>query len=126
MSEERVDIVDNQDKPIGETITLDSAHKNFIPHRVSAVLVFKPSGKIIIQVHKHYGKRYDHSVGGHVSAGESYEVAARREAKEELRLTSPIKKVAEGVVSKEYYPRTGDKIPTYLVFLQPKFQKIGN
>jgi ADP-ribose pyrophosphatase YjhB (NUDIX family) len=111
MSQELVDIVDDRDVPTGETTPLDkSLHTSPIPHRVSAVLVFRPNGKLIVQVHKHHGRRFDHSVGGHVSAGEDYLTAAKREMSEELELDVPLEELATGVKSHEYYHQTGDRM----------------
>jgi isopentenyldiphosphate isomerase len=106
---ELVDIVDDQDNPTGQQLGREEVHAKGLPHRVSAVLVFRENGNLIIQVHKYHGRRKDHSVGGHVSAGETYEIAAQREMEEELNLKQPLTKVANGVFSHEYYPATGDK-----------------
>lgn len=57
-----------------------------------------------MQVHKHHGRRLDHSVGGHVGAGESYLDAAKREMAEELELDTPLTPVAVDVMSYEHYP----------------------
>lgn len=109
-AQEQVDIVDEKDVPTGRVVTLSQAHREILPHRIAAVLVFRPNGNLIVQVHKYHGRRLDHSVGGHVSAGEDYGTAAQREMEEELRLTTPLKTIAEGVVSREDYPKTGDKV----------------
>lgn len=109
MSEESVDIVTETDQLTGKTTTLREAHTGVMPHRVSAVLIFRPNGKLIAQLHKHHGRLIDHSVGGHVSAGEDYETAAKREMQEELGLYLPLTRIARGVLSQEYYPKTGDK-----------------
>src|SRR3989344_3506193 len=101
MDKELIDIVDLDDKPTGQTMDREQAHKQHVVHRISAVLIFRPNGKLLVQKHKYHNRLLDHSVGGHVSAGESYEQAAKREMKEELNLDIPIKEVAHGVVSAE-------------------------
>ncbi|MDO8591868.1 MAG: NUDIX hydrolase [bacterium] len=107
--EELVDAVSEQDVPTGEKVTVPAAHDRYLPHRIVAVLIFKPSGKLLVQVHAHHGRRLDHSVGGHVSAGETYAQAAQREMQEELNLDVSLTKIAESVMSREYYSKSGDK-----------------
>lgn len=107
---EQVDIVDKNDVTTGQTAGLKEADQNLLLHRVAAVLIFRPNGNLLIQRHKYHGRRLDHSVGGHVSAGEDYETAAKREMNEELRLHLPLTKVAEGVLSEEYYPHDGNRV----------------
>ena len=80
---ELFDLVDNNDIVIGVT-DKPTAHSIRQLHRVAAVYVFKASGELYVQIHKISGGRYDHSVGGHVSKGETYGFAAQREAEEEL------------------------------------------
>lgn len=103
--DEELDVVDEKDNLTGQIISYSLAHKDYIPHRIAAVLVFRANGTLLVQVHKHHNRMLDHSVGGHVMAGETYEVAAKREMEEELGLKAPITKVATGIVSKEYYPK---------------------
>ncbi len=81
-----VDVVDEYDQPTGQTATKEEAHDGKLRHRVVAVYVFDTQGKLYIQVHKKSGGLLDHSVGGHVDAGEDYTTAAYREAAEELGL----------------------------------------
>lgn len=107
---ELVDVVDEQDNPTGQQIDMEDAHKQVLPHRISAVLVFRENGKMLVQVHKYHGRRLDHAVGGHVSAGEDYETAAYREMEEELGISNKLKTIAEGVVSDEYYHQTDHKV----------------
>ena len=89
---EKLDLVDKNDNIVGVT-TKDEAHEFGYIHRVAAVFVFTPDGKLYIQEHIKTGNRYDHSVGGHVLRGESYDDAAKREAAEELGITDPLTKV---------------------------------
>jgi isopentenyl-diphosphate Delta-isomerase len=86
---ERFDLVDKQDRVIGITDKA-TAHAGKQLHRAVAVYVFDESGKLYIQVHKAGGGLYDHSVGGHVSQGETYVTAASREAAEELGVKQPL------------------------------------
>ena len=89
---EVLDRVDENDKVIGQT-TKDEAHKYAHIHRVAAVFVFAQDGNLYVQEHIKTGNAYDHSVGGHVLRGESYDEAAKREAEEELDITEPLTKL---------------------------------
>ena len=84
---EYFDVVDENDKPTGKRTTKAKAHEKGILHRLVAVYVFDKQGRLYVQDHK-LSRLLDHSVGGHVSAGEDYATAAKREAEEELGLKS--------------------------------------
>lgn len=87
---ELFDLIDKNDKVIGTT-DKPTAHANRQLHRVAAVFVFNDIGELYVQVHKQSKGLYDHSVGGHVSKGETYAIAAYREAEEELGIKQPLK-----------------------------------
>lgn len=89
---ELFDLVDTNDKVIGTTDKL-TAHSNGDIHRIVAVFLFDENGSLYVQEHL-IGKNLDHSVGGHVDKSESYDEAAKREAKEELGLSTPLSKVS--------------------------------
>jgi len=93
MTKELFDIVNLQDEVIGTTDKI-RAHKNGELHRVGAVYVFNSQGQLYIQVHKKSGGLYDHSVGGHISKGETYADGAKREAQEELGITQPLEELS--------------------------------
>lgn len=86
---EKFDLVDEQDNIIGTT-DKPTAHANRQIHRVAAVYVFNEKDELYVQVHKVSGGKFDHSVGGHVSKGEDYATAAKREAQEELGINQPL------------------------------------
>jgi len=100
MSIELFDLVDSNDNVIGVTNKLD-AHATGKLHRVAAVFVFNEVGELYVQQHPRDGK-WDHSVGGHVSKGETYAEAAAREAEEELGITQPLKELAVSLSGEEY------------------------
>ena len=89
MTEETFDEVTQDDQVVGST-TKAIAHTEARIHRVVAVYVILPNGLYCIQVHQAAGQ-LDHSVGGHVTAGETYEEAAQREAFEELNISAPLR-----------------------------------
>ncbi len=92
-----VEIVDVNDIMTGESKTRIEAHKLALPHRIASVFVFSDDGRLVVQVRKDNG-RYDHSVGGHVDIGESYEQAAQREMEEELGIVAPLSPVRMSVI----------------------------
>ena len=107
---ELVDEVTRQDIPTSQTTTIREADDQGILHRVAAVFVFDKNGDLLLQVHEKSNGQLDHTVGGHVSAGETYEQAARREMSEEIGLVAPLKTVKLGVFSNEQFPGAPDKI----------------
>ncbi len=101
---ELFDEVDENDVPTGRKITKKQAHQEGCLHRCVAVFVFDEKGKLYVQEHKATGL-FDHSVGGHVSAGEEYLPAAIREAEEELGLKNQkLTFIDKSVRSIEFYP----------------------
>jgi isopentenyldiphosphate isomerase len=97
---ELFDIVDISDKVVGVT-DKKTAHSTGQLHRVAAVFVFNQAGELYVQEHPRDGK-WDHSVGGHVSQGESYAHAASREAQEELGINQPLEELATSVYADEH------------------------
>lgn len=90
---EKFDLVDINDNIIGVT-DKETSHQNGDLHRVIAIFVFNEKGELYLQEHIKSGGLWDHSVGGHVSQGEGYDTAAKREGFEELNLNCPLKKIS--------------------------------
>lgn len=90
---ELFDIVNTNDELIGVS-DRETAHKNRHIHRVVAVFVFNTSGQLYVQIHQKSGGLLDHSVGGHVSKGETYLQGALREAKEELDISQHLEELS--------------------------------
>jgi isopentenyl-diphosphate delta-isomerase type 1 len=85
---EYFEIVDENDRVIGQA-TRSECHGNpALIHRVAHVLVFDRSDRLLLQKRSMNKDtqpgRWDTSVGGHLDPGESYLDAARREMREEL------------------------------------------
>lgn len=82
-----IQIVDENDNPIGSTSMHDAYDKGLI-HRIVHVIVEDQNGRILLQKRSDKVATakncWDISVGGHVDEGESYEEAALRELREEL------------------------------------------
>lgn len=90
---ELFDLVDAEDRVIGVT-NKSEAHSQRLLHRMVAIFVFNAQGELYVQIHKASGGLFDHSVGGHVSQGESYIFAAQREGSEELGLNQPLEEIS--------------------------------
>ena len=94
MSKEIFDVVDEEDRIVGEA-TRDQVHVDpSLIHRVVHVLVFNSNHDLFLQKRArtkdiHPGK-WDTSVGGHVDKGESYQDAAVREMEEELGIKGAV------------------------------------
>ncbi len=109
--DELLDIVDEHDHTTSQVVTKQVAHDQLLPHRVAAVFVFTTSGKLLVQAHKSYKRRLDHSVGGHVDAGEDYLTAAKREMQEEIGLSTQLQEVALHVGPVKRKTSNGGKDP---------------
>ena len=117
-----MDKVDERDNLIGTT-TKDEAHKLGYAHRVAAVFVFNDEGKLLVQLRKKDGL-LDHSAAGHIDLGEGYDEAARRELKEELGITPPLKKL--GIFyADERLPRREDRVVHYFGLYETKVDKLS-
>lgn len=123
MNTELLDAVDHTDKVIGTT-DRKTAHSTGELHRVAAVYVFNQDGELYVQQHHSDGK-WDHSVGGHVSRGETYAEAAAREAKEELGITQPLQELAISISGVEY-PNEQHFFGLYSCVADPNWEFIPN
>ncbi|HEV7453710.1 MAG TPA: NUDIX domain-containing protein [Candidatus Saccharimonadales bacterium] len=95
--------VDEHDKLTGRVLprAVVCDGTSMVVHRCVAVYVFDTQGRVYIQTHKKSGL-FDHSVGGHVDAGENYAIAARRETEEELGIAGvPFHELGTGILSNE-------------------------
>lgn len=123
MPEEEFDIVDTEDRVIGQA-PRSVVHAYRWLHRAVHIFVFNSRGELLI--HKRSATKdecprlYTSSASGHLSAGEDYEPAAVRELQEELGLSSPLewlqKFPAGAATSYEFsglYRTTTDEPPTF-------------
>ncbi len=82
-----IQIVDKNDKPIGEA-SMSEAHDKGLIHRIVRVMVENPKGQILLQKRSPEVARWpncwDNSAAGHVDVGEEYLTAAKRELDEEI------------------------------------------
>ena len=74
-------------------------HGDNLRHRAVHILIFNKKGEILLQKRSRWKDRHpllwDSSAAGHVSAGEEYDSAARRELQEELGIDMPLQQVAK-------------------------------
>jgi isopentenyldiphosphate isomerase len=84
---ELVDVVDAEGRTVG-TVTRRELRARRLPHRCVYVLVFHTDGRLFIHLRTPtkdvYPSHWDVTVGGVLSAGETFADGARREAAEEL------------------------------------------
>lgn len=87
---EYIDVVDNKNNII-DTASKDDIYTKQLTHRIIHVFVFNNEGKIALNLRaKDLPFCADHwctAVAGHVSAGETPELAAMRESEEEIGIT---------------------------------------
>ncbi|MDI6786218.1 MAG: NUDIX domain-containing protein [bacterium] len=88
MEKENFEIVDKKGNVIGMASRKECHNNPGIIHRVAHVLVFNSQNELYLQKRSKTKDiqpgKWDTSVGGHLNPGESFEIAAYREMKEEL------------------------------------------
>ena len=91
-AEEILDIVDENDQVIGKKSRSDIYSEGLKNYRVVNAFVVNSEGKLWIPRRTASKKLFplalDMSVGGHVSSGENYDFAFKRELEEELHMNS--------------------------------------
>lgn len=124
--EEMVDVVDRSDNVIGESPKKD-VYKKGLSNRIVHIFVINPdSGEIFIQKRgagvRYLPNYYCTSAGGHVKSGESYEIAARREMKEEIGLHVKLHFVEKFIYDcPETNPSTPRFISLYIAYANQGF-----
>jgi len=93
MPEEIFDVVDRQDRVIGQA-TRRAVHASGLRHRAVHVLIFTSHGELLVQkraaTKDSFPGCFDSSASGHLGAGEDYDSAAVRELHEELGVLLPV------------------------------------
>lgn len=88
-----IDIVDDEDRTIG-TMQRARAIESKAGFRVTHIFVFNTSGQLLLgqlgSVRTRDPGRWGSSVAAHLHAGETYDDAARRRLREELRISAPV------------------------------------
>jgi len=92
-SEERIDVVDEQDRVVS-VLPRGEVHRKGLMHRAVHVFLLDDENRIYLQrrawVKEQDPGRWDSSASGHVDSGESYDAAAERELEEELGVRVPV------------------------------------
>ena len=100
---EYLDVVDEDDRVLDSRPRGECLDKGLL-HRAITIFITNPSGEIFIQKRsrraRFYPGRWGPSVGGHVSSGESYAIAANRELKEELGIQCELRELGKFVTPK--------------------------
>lgn len=91
-------VVDENDRVIGAAPRRE-VHGNNLRHRAVHIFVFNRAGELLLQKRsrwkdRHPG-RWDSSAAGHVGAGETYDATAGRELREELGVTTELKRLVK-------------------------------
>ena len=83
------DVVDEEDKVLRQE-TRSKVHRQKLKHRAVHVLIFNKKEQVFLQKRSlnkdSFPGLWDSSAAGHLAAGEDYDVACVREAKEELNI----------------------------------------
>jgi 16S rRNA (adenine1518-N6/adenine1519-N6)-dimethyltransferase len=95
---ERFPVVDKNDRILRDA-SRSQVHGNNLRHRAVHILIFNSAGEVYLQQRSRWKDRHplkwDSSAAGHVAAGESYGETARRELKEELGMSVPLKEISK-------------------------------
>ncbi|KKU06045.1 MAG: hypothetical protein UX07_C0008G0014 [Parcubacteria group bacterium GW2011_GWA2_45_30] len=103
MSEELIEIFDENNKPTGEILPRSQVHKGNLWHRVVHIYIFRErDGKIEFLTHLRSAtkdlspNKWDVRFGGHIKSGASVETTAVEELCDEVGLVVPVQELLEG------------------------------
>jgi isopentenyl-diphosphate delta-isomerase type 1 len=95
---EILEVCDRHDRIIGRA-SRGAIHRLGLRHRAVHIFVFDLAGRLYLQFRREHKDQYpghwDTSAAGHVSPGEGYDAAAKRELAEELGLQEELTRLAE-------------------------------
>lgn len=91
---EKVQIVDENDQPIGSA-TREAVWTKGLYHQTIHIIIHDEHGNILLQKRspqkRLYPNRWTSAVSGHVDEGETYKTSASRELVEEIGISIPLK-----------------------------------
>lgn len=94
--DEMFDVVDDQDQVLHQ-MPRSVVHAQKLLHRAANVFVFSSSNELLLQFRSaqkdEYPQCYTSSASGHLSAGEDYPEAAKREMWEEIGIDTPLERL---------------------------------
>jgi 16S rRNA (adenine1518-N6/adenine1519-N6)-dimethyltransferase len=101
---ESLQVVDEHDHPI-RGVDRATVHAKKLLHRAVHIFVLNGAGELFLQRRSYrkdnFPRKWDSSAAGHVDEGESYEVCASRELREELGLIAEPKEIARVTASEK-------------------------
>lgn len=99
------DLVDLDDRVIGQVRRGEAHHNPALIHRSVQILVFAGDGRVLIQrrslAKDLYPGHYCASASGHVGSGEDYATTAERELSEELGISTPLTFLGKALIRSE-------------------------
>ncbi len=122
MTEEWFDVVDQEDRVIGQA-PRSEVHARHLVHRAVHIFLFNGRGEFLLHLRSaekdEYPLTYTSSASGHLGVGEEYEKAAEREFQEELGIVAPLERLVKLPASPEtayehtvLYRAVSDELPT--------------
>lgn len=101
---ERIQIVDENDQPIGVSTRQEAWAKGSF-YRLVQIVIRDENGNFLLQKRSMkkplYPGRWTNAASGHVDEGETYEMSAPRELKEEIGIDTPLAFVGKFLVRKK-------------------------
>jgi isopentenyl-diphosphate delta-isomerase len=95
---ERIQIVDENDQPIGAS-TRQEAWANGSYYRLVQIILRDEKGNFLLQKRSAekplYPNRWTNAASGHVDEGETYETSAPRELQEEIGISAPLQYIGK-------------------------------
>ncbi len=141
MSDELIDIVDENGNYTGKTCLKSEAHQKGYFHPTIHVWLYTTNNKILLQKRalskKVFPGLWDISVAGHIAAGEAIEVAALREVKEEIGfdvLPKNLQKIGtrkhmvkhpNGIIDNEFHHVFIAELTVPIENLTPQFEEVA-
>lgn len=123
MAEEIFDVVDQDDRVIGQA-PRSQVHARGLLHRAASIFVFNSKGELLVQhrsaTKDEFPSCYTSSASGHLGAGEGYEESAEREMFEEIGITAPLEYLTKLPASRDtaneftvLFRAVTDQVPTF-------------